>query len=209
MDILIFRHAESTANASGTLAGRTPGVELSEKGKEQAIGLRSILDGFPFDTVISSPIYRCLDTAKTALPNHEPIIINDDFIELDFGDWTGLSLQELATKDEWKIVQHSPSKFQFPNGESFLDLHKRVAKGITEIVDSHESSAKIALFTHADVIKMIVTWLLDSPIDKFQRVMIDPASITIVVNGETGLGIKSVNLDANSDRIRQVLKNGN
>lgn len=209
MDILIFRHAESTANASGLLAGRSPGVELSEKGKEQAAGLRTSLGDFHFDAVISSPIFRCLDTAKRALPNHEPILLNDDFIELDFGDWTGLSLQELATRDEWKMVQHSPSKFKFPNGESFLDLQRRVAKGITKFVDSYESSAKIALFTHADVIKMIVAWLLDSPIDKFQRVMIDPASITIVVNGETGLGIKSVNLDANSERIGQVLNNGN
>ncbi len=208
MDILIFRHAESTANASGLLAGRSSGVELSEKGKEQATGLRSILDGFPFDAVISSPISRCLDTAKRALPNHEPILLNEDFIELDFGDWTGLSLQELAKRDEWKIVQHSPSQFRFPNGESFMDLRQRVAKGITDIVDSYDSSAKIALFTHADVVKMIVTWLLDSPIDKFQRVMIDPASITIVVDGETGLGIKSVNLDSKSDRIKEVLSHG-
>lgn len=119
-----------------------------------------------------------------------------------------MSLKELAAKDEWKLVQKSPSKFRFPNGESFIDLHQRVARGLTQIVNTFEPSNKIALFTHADVIKMIVTWLLDSPIDKFQRVTIDPASITIVAHGELGLCIKSVNLDAKSDRIKQVFNNG-
>lgn len=207
MQIVLVRHAESTANAAGILAGRAPDVALSNNGEQQSLALRETFHDLDFDAVISSPISRCLQTARIAFPQIDQPIIDNRFIEMDFGDWTGKSLKELSNLAEWKAVQNSPAEFRFPKGESFVELRTRVASGLTNVINEYASVQRIFIFTHADVIKMGISWLLDSPLNRFQRISIDPASVSILNQNESDLMVRSVNLDARSERIQQVLRN--
>jgi len=207
MQIVLIRHAESTANAAGILAGRAPDVALSDKGEQQSLALHESFHNLEFDAVISSPISRCLQTARIAFPEIDQPIIDNSFIEMDFGDWTGKLLKELSDLAEWQTVQNSPAEFRFPKGESFAELRTRVASGLTNVINDYSSAQRICIFTHADVIKMGISWLLDSPLNRFQRISIDPASISILNQNDLDLMVRSVNLDARSERIQQVLGN--
>lgn len=209
MRIFIIRHAESTANASGVLAGRSAGVDLSETGESQAKRLREIFNTINMDLVISSPIQRCLTTAKIAVPHYSEFDTDASFTELDFGDWTGLKLSDLTKKESWTTVQNTPGDFRFPNGESFVELRNRVSFGFSKLVEKYQDKSNVVLFTHADVIKMLVSWLLDSDINKFQRIVIDPASISIVSTTNQDFSLRGINLDANSERIQKEFKDGN
>lgn len=209
MRIFIIRHAESTANVLGVLAGRSAGVDLSESGESQAKRLGEIFNNINIDLVISSPIQRCLTTAKIAIPHYSKFDTDASFTELDFGDWTGSKLTDLTKKESWKTVQNTPGNFRFPNGESFVELRDRVSLGFLKLIEKHQDKSNIALFTHADVIKMLVSWLLDSDINKFQRIVIDPASICIVSTSNQDFTLRGVNLDANSERIQKEFKDGN
>lgn len=207
MQIVLIRHAESTANAAGILAGRASDVALSDNGEQQCLALHESFHNLEFDAVLSSPISRCLQTARITFPEIDQPIIDNSFIEMDFGDWTGKLLKELSELAEWKRVQNSPAEFRFPNGESFAELRTRVASGLMKIIDEYRSAQRICIFTHADVIKMGISWLLDSPLNRFQRISIDPASISILNKNESDFMVRSVNLDARSERIQQVLRN--
>ena len=186
MRLVLIRHAHSESNAAGVLSGRIPNVHLSAKGVKQSEQLSQRLGSFPIAQMRISPMERCFETVSPWInecvlstnPKFEPMI--DPMLnEVDYGDWSGKRLATLSRKKEWKTVQESPSRMYFPGGEGIAAMQARVMKAVHEVASMPDS--KVAVFvSHGDVIKSIVASALGMHLDEFQRIIIDPASVSVI-----------------------------
>ena len=210
--MILLRHAHSIANEKGVLAGRASGVTLSKKGHVQAKELKSRLGNLKFKSIRISPLERCLLTLEPWL-NDQKLTKGDYFLdngltEVDYGDWTGKKLSSLSLKKEWRIVQKTPSKMIFPQGESLVDVQKRAHKSLMEAVK--EAQGGVALIvSHGDVIKSLIANCLDLELDKFQKIVVDPASISVLQYGKKSFSLlhlndSSTNFDFLSKKSRSV-----
>jgi probable phosphoglycerate mutase len=178
--VLLVRHGENEWTASGKLAGRTPGVFLNEKGREQAAQLAQFLGKQPLAAIYSSPLERCVETAKPlADVLGLPVVVHDDVIEVDYGEWRGGELKELSKRPEWHAVQHTPSLFRFPQGETLRHVQQRAADAIERLVEAHPNQS-FAVFSHGDVIRTLLAHYAGVPIDLFQRLQISTASVSVL-----------------------------
>ncbi|MCQ4041675.1 histidine phosphatase family protein [Streptantibioticus rubrisoli] len=186
--VILVRHGRSTANADGVLAGWSPGVGLDERGAAQAAALAGRLADLPITAVVSSPLQRCRETvrplldARPELPSH-----TDDRIgECRYGDWTGRKLTELADEPLWQTVQQHPSAAVFPGdgGESVRAMQSRAVDAIREwnawIEDRHGPEAMYLVCSHGDIIKAIAADALGMHLDLFQRLSVEPCSVTAI-----------------------------
>jgi probable phosphomutase (TIGR03848 family) len=186
--IVLLRHAHSVANEKNLLAGRTAGVSLSKTGRVQADALVQRLGATQFDEVAISPLQRCRETiepwlATSAAKNR---VVTDELIsEVDYGSWSGKSLASLRRKAQWKVVQDFPSQMVFPDGESLLEMQGRALTGFYRL-NAVKGKGPRLLVSHGDVIKSIVAHCLGMHLDQFQRLVIEPASLTII---DTDAGI--------------------
>lgn len=186
MRLVLIRHAHSEANAAGILSGRLPNVHLSEKGLAQSEKLALRLGNFQVSNLRVSPMERCFETISPwinsiVLPNNpkfEPTI-DEELTEVDYGSWSGKKLVVLSRNKLWKTVQESPSRMYFPNGEGIAQMQSRAMKSVHESVVTKAKGAAV-LVSHGDVIKSIVASALGMHLDEFQRIVIDPASISIL-----------------------------
>lgn len=178
---VLLRHAVSSANESGVLAGRMLGVELSTKGKKQAKRLVAQLDSLNINRVLISPQQRCQQTIQPWLEkSRKRPIVEEAFQEMNYGEWTGKKLAELSKRKEWMQIQSSPTSFRFPKGESFMGAQRRIERKLISLSRKHPKDT-ILIVSHGDIIKMAVASTLNLRLDEFQRIVIDPASITTVV----------------------------
>ena len=194
--MILLRHAHSIANEKGVLAGRAPGITLSKKGLNQANESKKRLGNVKFKSIRISPLERCLLTLEPWLDKQK--LTNSDFVldsgltEVDYGDWTGKKLSSLALKKEWRIVQKTPSKMVFPQGESLSDVQKRARKSLMKAIK--EGKGGVALIvSHGDVIKSLIADCLDLELDKFQKIVIDPASISVLDYNKNGFRLLHLN----------------
>jgi probable phosphomutase (TIGR03848 family) len=186
MRLVLIRHAHSEANAAGILSGRLPNVHLSDKGLEQSEHLAVRLGNFPVATLRISPMERCFETISPwinsiVLPNNprfEPTI-DQELTEVDYGTWSGKKLAILSKNKLWKTVQEAPSRMYFPSGEGIAQMQARAMTSVHEAVSSQAKGAAV-IVSHGDVIKSIVASALGMHLDEFQRIVIDPASISIL-----------------------------
>ena len=186
MRLVLIRHAHSEANAAGILSGRLPNVHLSEKGYAQAENLAVRLGDFPVSNLRISPMERCFETISPWInsvvlannPKFEPII-DPELTEVDYGSWSGKKLAVLSKNRLWKTVQESPSRMYFPKGEGIAQMQSRAMKSVHDAVSSKAKGSAV-LVSHGDVIKSIVASALGMHLDEFQRIVIDPASISIL-----------------------------
>ena len=188
--VILVRHGRTTANASGLLAGRTPGVELDQTGRDQAAATGDRLAVVPLVGVVSSPLERCRQTAQFLLDRqsgtpHTPI--EDALTECDYGSWQGRTLEELAKEELWKTVQSHPSAVTFPGGESMAAMQARSVAAIrhhdTAFEAEHGPGAVWAAVSHGDIIKSVLADALGMHLDMFQRINVGPASVSIVHYG--------------------------
>ena len=180
--IVLLRHAHSVANEKNLLAGRTAGITLSKTGKAQAEDLVARLGAIKFDEVAISPLQRCRETIDPWLVAHganSPVVIDDCLSEVDYGIWSGKSLSSLRRKAQWKVVQEFPSQMIFPEGESLLEMQGRALSGFYRL-NALKGKGPRLLISHGDVIKSIVAHCLGMHLDQFQRLVIEPASLTII-----------------------------
>ena len=180
--IVLLRHAHSVANEKNLLAGRTPGIALSKTGKAQAEELVVRLGATKFDEVAISPLQRCRETIDPWLAAGEaksPVVIDESISEVDYGDWSGKPLASLRRKSQWKVVQDFPSQMIFPEGESLLEMQGRALSGFYRL-NAVKGRGPRLLVSHGDVIKSIVAHCLGMHLDQFQRLVIEPASLTII-----------------------------
>jgi probable phosphomutase (TIGR03848 family) len=186
MRLVLIRHAHSEANAAGILSGRLPNVHLSEKGVTQSENLAVRLGDFPVSSLRISPMERCFETISPwinsfVLPNDPTFqpIIDEELTEVDYGTWSGKKLALLSKNKSWKTVQESPSRMYFPQGEGIAQMQSRAMKSVHEAV-SAKGKGSAVFVSHGDVIKSIVASALGMHLDEFQRIVIDPASISIL-----------------------------
>jgi probable phosphomutase (TIGR03848 family) len=192
--LLLIRHAQNEWVRTGKLAGWTPGIHLNEDGRKQAALLGERLADAKLQAVYSSPLERAVETAE-AITQHYPALqvqVHAGIGEVDFGDWQGKRLRKLARTRLWQIVQNYPSGARFPNGESIREMQFRVISALDEIASQYPRGA-IAVVAHSDVIKAMMAHYLGMHLDLFQRLIIAPASISIVAFGRMGPRIIRLN----------------
>lgn len=189
---LLVRHGRTTANAAGTLAGWTPGIELDDEGRRAAEALAARLTTLPIVAVVASPLTRCLQTAdllRAGAAPGVPVEEHEGLGECRYGAWTGRPLSELAKEPLWRVVQEHPSAATFPDGpthpgESLAGMSARAVAAIREVdarvLQAHGPDALWAAVSHGDVIKAILADALGLHLDQFQRLVVAPASLSVV-----------------------------
>ncbi|RJQ74431.1 MSMEG_4193 family putative phosphomutase [Pseudonocardiaceae bacterium YIM PH 21723] len=183
--VILLRHARSTANNSGILAGRTPGVSLDDTGLTQRDALPGRLAGIPLVKLVRSPLQRCRETLSALAIERELTPQEDErFSEVDYGDWTGQAIPKLFAEPLWKVVQQHPSAAVFPAGEGLAEVQSRAVRAI------REHDAKVAaefgddsvwlVCSHGDVIKSVLADALGMHLDAFQRIVVEPCSVSVI-----------------------------
>jgi probable phosphomutase (TIGR03848 family) len=193
--LLLIRHGENNFVKTGKMAGRIPGVHLNERGQKQAQALGEALLGVPIKAVYASPLERAMETATPIAESHKLKIVQEpDLMDTDIGKWQGRSWKLLALKKEWKIVQHAPSRFRFPEGESFPECQLRIVNVLERIVQTHKKPQDVvAVVFHADPIKLAVAHFLGMSLDHFQRLGCDTGSVTALNVNEMGAHLLKLN----------------
>jgi len=192
--LLLIRHGENDHIKKGRMAGRTPGVPLNERGREQAEALAQALAGVPVKALYSSPLERAMQTAEPiARACKLKIQVEPGLLESDVGKWQGRSWKMLRRSKSWKIVINAPSRFRFPEGESFPEMQARVASALDRICAGYKPQDIIAAVFHADPIKLAVAHYLGLPLDHFQRLGCDTGSMTALHVGEMGASLVKLN----------------
>jgi probable phosphomutase (TIGR03848 family) len=191
--VILLRHGRTTANASGLLAGRTPGVRLDDTGRQQAVRAGQRIAPVPLAAIVSSPLERCRQTARAVLEAQAPprdgagpleIGRERGITECDYGEWQGRLLKDLAKEKLWGTVQTQPSAAVFPGGESLLAMQSRAVAAVRRhdaaVEAAHGADAVWVAVSHGDIIKSLLADALGMHLDLFQRLHVDPASISIV-----------------------------
>jgi probable phosphoglycerate mutase len=193
--LLLIRHGENDYVKSSKMAGRLPGVRLNEKGQKQAQALAEALHDVPLQAVYSSPLERAMETAKPIADSHKLKIVEEpDLMDTDIGKWQGRSWRVLGLTKVWKIVQNAPSRFRFPDGESFIEAQTRCVNALERIIQKHNKPKDIvAVVFHADPIRLAVAHFLGMPLDHFQRLSCDTGSVTVIHASEAKANLIKMN----------------
>ena len=184
--VVLLRHGRSTANTAHVLAGRSKGVHLDDAGRAQAERAAERLAGVRLARIVSSPLERCRETAKPVAKAHPGVPLGTDrgLVEVDYGEWTNRALKELAKEKLWRVVQAQPSAATFPEGESLGAMSARVVSAVRRldaaVEAEHGPGAVWVAVSHGDPIKAVLADALGMHLDAFQRIHVEPASISVV-----------------------------
>ncbi|KUI23295.1 phosphoglycerate mutase [Mycobacterium sp. GA-1285] len=185
MTVILLRHGRSTSNTAHTLAGRSDGVDLDDKGREQAQAVATRIGSLPIRAIVRSPLLRCERTVEplAAALGLTPVV-DDRISEVDYGAWTGRKIADLVKEPLWAVVQQHPSAAVFPDGEGLAQVQARAVAAVREhdrrLAEESEGDALWVACTHGDVIKAIVADALGTHLDSFQRITADPASMSVI-----------------------------
>ncbi len=184
--LILVRHGRSTANTEGVLAGWTPGVALDERGAAQAAALPGRLAGLPLSEIVVSPLQRCQETVRPLLEARPGLSAHTDerIGECHYGDWSGRKLADLRDEPLMEVVQAHPSAAAFPGGESMRAMQTRAAEAVREwnarVERDHGADAVYLMCSHGDIIKSLVAEALGLHLDLFQRISVEPCSVTVI-----------------------------
>ena len=182
--VLVVRHGLTAATGTA-LAGRTPGIPLDDRGQAQAAAVAERLAQVHLDAIISSPLERCTQTAAAIAARQQggcDVTVDDRVIEVGYGDWTGQSLRKLSREPLWRVVQAHPSAVTFPGpgGETLPDIQRRAVTAVRDWNAKLGPEAVYLICSHADVIKAILADSLGLHLDLYQRIHIDPCSLSVI-----------------------------
>jgi probable phosphoglycerate mutase len=180
----VVRHGLTAATGTA-LSGRTPGIPLDDRGRGQAAAIAERLGQVRLDAIISSPLERCAETAAAIAAGQSPaaqVTTDERLIEVGYGDWTGQSLRKLSREPLWRVVQAHPSAVTFPGpeGETLPDIQRRAVAAIRDTNARLGPDAVYLICSHADVIKAILADSLGLHLDLYQRIQIDPCSLSVI-----------------------------
>ncbi|HYO05031.1 MAG TPA: histidine phosphatase family protein [Mycobacterium sp.] len=185
MTVILLRHGRSTSNTAHTLAGRSEGVDLDDKGREQAQSVIARIGELPVKAIVRSPLLRC---ERTVAPLSEALglqpVVDERLSEVDYGAWTGRKIGDLVKEPLWAVVQQHPSAAVFPDGEGLAEVQARAVAAVRDhdrtLAEQHEGDVLWVACTHGDVIKSIIADALGTHLDSFQRITADPASMSVI-----------------------------
>ena len=190
--LLLIRHA-LTDHTGKRLYGRTPGVRLSERGREQSRALAERLREVPLDALYTSPMDRCRETASILLEGRRlRARTARDLNEVDYGEWTGRAFGALRRTKAWRMVRTHPAAVRFPGGETLSEVQVRAVRALEEIAGRHPG-ATVAVVSHGDVIRLSLAHYAGVHLDLFQRLDVSPASLTALLVGDGGPRVVRVN----------------
>lgn len=185
--IILVRHGENDWVKKHRLAGWISGVHLNENGREQAKLVAKRLGQLPVTAVYSSPVTRCVETAQYIAKSHKKEIVQlENLGEVRYGKWEGKKIAKLAHKKKWHTVQYYPSRMRFPQGEALREVQFRAIQTLEKLAKKHKDEI-IVVVSHADLIKLVVAHYLGVHIDLFQRIIISPASASIIALPANGM----------------------
>ncbi len=182
--VLVVRHGLTAATGTA-LSGRTPGISLDDRGQAQAEAIAERLAQVRVDAIISSPLERCAQTAAAIAGKQSDcgeVTVDERLIEVGYGDWTGQPLRKLSREPLWRVVQAHPSAVTFPGpgGENLPDIQRRAVAAIRDWNARLGPEAVYLICSHADVIKAILADSLGLHLDLYQRIQIDPCSLSVI-----------------------------
>lgn len=192
--ILLTRHGHNKYVKQGRLAGRLSGVHLDQLGQDQAKELAQALAAAPIKAIYSSPLERAVETAQPLAAIHNlKITQREGLLELDIGKWQGKTLKQVARTKLWKVVQNNPARARFPEGESFGEAQLRIANELETLAAKHKPKDMIVCVGHSDMLKLAVAYYLGLSLDFFQRLTIDPATISTLYIGKSSSRLINLN----------------
>ncbi len=190
---LLIRHGENDFTGK-RLIGRLSGVHLNDCGRKEARAIAEHLNHQELTAIYSSPLERAMETAEPLSQSLSlPIIPCDDLMEVDFGQWQGLTAKEMHRRKLFKLIQDKPSLVEFPGGESYTAAQQRVLSTLAKITDNYPEKARIACFSHCDIIRLAVAGWIGLPLDSFQRLTVQTGSVTILELDQGKSSLKLLN----------------
>jgi probable phosphomutase (TIGR03848 family) len=183
-NLLLIRHGTNDLQKQHVLAGWTPGIHLNQEGREQAKALARRLASVEIAAIYASPLERTFETAEiVAVPHKLQVSVRERLGEVRYGRWSGEPLERLRKRKLWRAVQFTPITVRFPGGEALCEMQSRVVAELESLRTQH-SKQTIAVVTHADVIKASVAHYVGLHLDLFQRLIVGPASLTVLSLGD-------------------------
>jgi probable phosphoglycerate mutase len=205
--ILLVRHAVNDFVKTGKLAGWLPDIHLNDEGKAQAEVLGQRLADAPLNCIYASPLDRTMETAQ-AISQHHPSLEVVEFPqmgEVQYGDWQGQPIAALTRRKMWHVIQEYPSRAEFPNGETMREAQTRAVNAVESLATAHPREM-IVVVSHADLIKMVMAHFLGMHLDNFQRIVVSPASISILQLGYGRPYVATVNDTAHVAQLERERK---
>lgn len=193
MTTLFFVRHAVTAHTGHRLSGWMEGIPLTAEGKKQAQTAADGLAHVEFEAIYSSPIDRTMETARAiAKPHGLPVRARRGIGEVEYGKWTNRPLKSLMRTKLWDVVLHHPSAARFPDGESILEVQDRAVAEVETIASEHPKGS-VCCVSHGDVIKLIAAHYLGVHIDLYQRIVIAPASVSVITLTKGGPRVIALN----------------
>lgn len=188
----LLRHGEHVLRG-GVLAGRTPGVGLSLRGRAEIAAVADRLSGEKIEALYSSPLDRTRETAEILARRFDlPVQYRDDVLELDFGEWTGLTFEAVRADERWRLWSTCRSIATIPGGESMRQVQERVVRALCELRLAHPDRT-VLIVSHGDVIRAALLFALGMPLDFFSRIEISLASLSTIRIDDFGIRVLAVN----------------
>lgn len=183
----LVRHGQNDFVKRGLLAGRLPGVHLNDKGRAEAEALAAVLKAAPLKAVYSSPLERAVETAQFLARLHGlKVEKRPGLLETALGDWEGKSLKRLTRDKRWRQLQEHPSKFRYPGGEWIVEQQARLVIEMQTLCARHKARDQFAVVSHGDPLKLIIAYYIGLPLDSFQGLGMDTASLSTLALGDNG-----------------------
>jgi broad specificity phosphatase PhoE len=188
----LLRHGEHGL-LGRMLAGRMPGVGMTERGRAEIAAQAVRLAGEKIAAIYASPLQRTCETAEIVAERLGlPIGFRDDLIELDFGEWTGATFDSIRADPRWQAWSTQRSLATIPGGESMRAVQQRVVAAIVELKERHPHET-VVLVSHGDVIRSALVFALGMPLDFYNRIEIGQGSISTVRIDASGIRILALN----------------
>ena len=201
--LFLVRHG-LTAQTSHVLYGRTPGIYLDHRGAAQAAELVGRFEGVRLTAIYTSPLERCVQTVEPlGAARRLPLRHDSALLEMDLGSWTGRTLGQVRRLKAWHSVQQTPSTFAFPGGEAFTHAQARVVGALERIARRHRNG-RVVVATHGDIARIALAHYAATPLDEFQRIVIDPAAVSVVQLGGPRPHVELVNDTGGLGRFREA-----
>ena len=187
----LLRHGEPTV--FGRINGRLPGVGLSTKGRAEIAAVAARLTAEKIEAIYSSPLQRTRETAEILSERlGVPIQYREDVIELDFGEWTGLTADAIRNDERWQVWNSNRSIATIPGGESWRQVQHRVVGTLFDLQQMHPSGC-VVIVSHGDVIRAALLFALGMPLDFYSRIEIAPASVSTIRLDGSGIRVLGIN----------------
>jgi len=194
--IIFLRHGQAENNTKKILAGRSPDVNLTETGIEQAEDAGRMLKSLNIAAIYSSPIDRAIQTADIVCNHCNLEYVTDDrLIELDMGKFTKMPYDQIFAKHGNVFLKFYEGNDEVSeNGvETFAKVQKRIFEMVDFVINKHKNE-NVVLVTHMDPIKAMIGKTLSLKPEILFELIIANASLNIFKNHDQEIYLSGINV---------------